>query len=613
MSLRRDGSLDDGLAVTDAFDDAFDVDCESDFDALMEASSLGAPPVKAALRAGSVPEDVHRRVARAAAASAAGVPAVRPAASEVEEAWLPAGTGGDLGRLLLIGEGGRGKGEMSMYEALLGFDVALSWFLFSDRDSRQAPDAWDSEVSLPTPAWQRWQQVERLLDEALGAAFPVAAAEFWWDEGAEKIRHGVLGEVATAFVSELEVGALAPYEFALREFLFAGNGGEVARWDAERPGSSRAVAPYAGPLWDRRTRDLRGHPWVILPAGSPDTDEARRPDRLAAVVGALVSWGVRAALGPWWKAAEAARTSTLSSERALRTWAPRKLATRQREGAGGPGTGEEWGCRRGFALASRKGEASSGADRTAGFGPGGGEEPPSTLRSWWERDGAEEVLRGRILTHLCGPAADASAWPFSARLTYRASDPYAVEMVFKDPGRGAGTSWMLARELLLEGLRGRAGRGDVQVWSEEEGDRPDTVHHDGQRRTYIRLVSPGGTALLFMGADHVAEFLEQSRRVVAPGTEHEHLSGGVAELEELLHGSVTPQAGEGAHRGRGYEQPLRALTAARRLALPAPAGMTPSARTGIRPAVAAPRVRGDDATETEEGDGEGGRSQRTRG
>ncbi|MCX5300433.1 SsgA family sporulation/cell division regulator [Streptomyces sp. NBC_00193] len=537
MSLRRDGSLDDGLMVTDAFDEAFDVD----FDALMEASSLGAPQVKAVLRAGPVPEDVHRRVGRAASASpasapVAGVPAVRSVASEVEEERRPAGRGGDPERVLIVG-------REPVRAGWLGGDPADLWDLLTDRAGGQGPDAGYSEVSRLGPAWQRWK---RQADELSRAESPAVSAVFWEDGGEVEIRQDLLWHIATAFGPGLEVGAVVGIELALRELLFAGEGGEVARRDTERPGS-RAVAPYAWPSRDPRIGDLRGYPWVVQPVSSPDAAESGCSERLASLLGASGSWNVRLAVVPWWKEADVARTSSTGSEGLLRTRTSRKLAAFRR--AIGLGTGDErWWRRPGPAQADRKGEVPS-ADRKADLEPRA--EGPSTLRSWWERDGAEEVLRGRILMHLCGPAADASTWPLSARLTYRASDPYAVEMVFKDPGRGAGTSWMLARELLLEGLRGRAGRGDVQVWSEEEGDRPNTVHHDGQRRTYIRLVSPGGTALLFMGADHVAEFLEQSRRVVAPGTEHEHLSGGVAELEALLHGRVSPKAGEGAPRARG--------------------------------------------------------------
>ncbi|MET9959408.1 SsgA family sporulation/cell division regulator [Streptomyces sp. NPDC006326] len=75
---------------------------------------------------------------------------------------------------------------------------------------------------------------------------------------------------------------------------------------------------------------------------------------------------------------------------------------------------------------------------------------------------------------------------------------------------------------LSDGLSRTAGRGDVQVWTED----PEVQSGEpapGRRRTYLRLTSPNGTALLSMHTEQVVEFLEQSQRMVAFGAEPEQL------------------------------------------------------------------------------------------
>lgn len=118
--------------------------------------------------------------------------------------------------------------------------------------------------------------------------------------------------------------------------------------------------------------------------------------------------------------------------------------------------------------------------------------------------------------------------PVPVRFTYRSNDPFAIEAVFY-PNEPDETVWILARDLLSEGIRGHAGQGDVIVWS----SRPPATA-TAQQRTYIRLQSPDGTALLSLHATHLADYLEQTYRLVAQGSEQHQLSDAFNDLEREL-------------------------------------------------------------------------------
>ncbi|WP_316745894.1 SsgA family sporulation/cell division regulator [Streptomyces sp. MK7] len=114
------------------------------------------------------------------------------------------------------------------------------------------------------------------------------------------------------------------------------------------------------------------------------------------------------------------------------------------------------------------------------------------------------------------------------RLTYRLTDPYAVEAVFYPDGPGKPV-WTFARDLLIEGLEDSAGEGDVIVWSP-----PQRSATSEGRRTFIRLSSPEGTALLSAPRDELKDFLEQTQHLCAAGTEHLHLRHALDTLESEL-------------------------------------------------------------------------------
>ncbi|MEU1107278.1 SsgA family sporulation/cell division regulator [Streptomyces tibetensis] len=109
--------------------------------------------------------------------------------------------------------------------------------------------------------------------------------------------------------------------------------------------------------------------------------------------------------------------------------------------------------------------------------------------------------------------------------TYRASDPYAVEARFRAEESDE-TVWTFARELLVEGLERRAGQGDVTLWPERTPS--------GQRRLFIRLSSPEGTALLSAAAVDVRLFVEAADTLVEYGAEHIHLAPALNALEKAI-------------------------------------------------------------------------------
>ncbi|MEV6567868.1 SsgA family sporulation/cell division regulator [Streptomyces kronopolitis] len=113
--------------------------------------------------------------------------------------------------------------------------------------------------------------------------------------------------------------------------------------------------------------------------------------------------------------------------------------------------------------------------------------------------------------------------PAPAVLHYQPADPLAVRMSFPPEISLDGTAvdWAFARELLDEGLRMPAGRGDVRV-------RPS-----GPDRTVMEFHSDEGIAMLQLKTSDVRRFLARSYRAVPAGSEMAHL-GLERDLAELF-------------------------------------------------------------------------------
>ncbi|MEV7185918.1 SsgA family sporulation/cell division regulator [Kitasatospora sp. NPDC093102] len=93
-------------------------------------------------------------------------------------------------------------------------------------------------------------------------------------------------------------------------------------------------------------------------------------------------------------------------------------------------------------------------------------------------------------------------------LVYEADDPYAVRLTFHLPG-DAPVTWYFARELLLDGIGGPAGEGDVHI--RPVGEEPSEV--------CIVLRSPDGDALLRASSAPLIAFLVRTDRLVPMGQE----------------------------------------------------------------------------------------------
>ncbi|MHA6761639.1 SsgA family sporulation/cell division regulator [Streptacidiphilus sp. PAMC 29251] len=113
------------------------------------------------------------------------------------------------------------------------------------------------------------------------------------------------------------------------------------------------------------------------------------------------------------------------------------------------------------------------------------------------------------------------AFEVDVTLGYNPADPYAVRLTFHLPGDEPVT-WILGRELLLDGINCRSGEGDVVVEpvAGEDPDFPDVR---------ILLSSPAGTAVLYSPALPLIEFLGRTDQVLPLGQEQ-----AMDELEQQL-------------------------------------------------------------------------------
>ncbi|MGW1890353.1 SsgA family sporulation/cell division regulator [Streptomyces sp. NPDC002004] len=101
------------------------------------------------------------------------------------------------------------------------------------------------------------------------------------------------------------------------------------------------------------------------------------------------------------------------------------------------------------------------------------------------------------------------AFRIPVELRYETSDPYAVRLTFHLPG-DAPVTWAFGRELLVDGVSGPCGDGDVHVSPVAPG-APEDVH--------IRLQVGPDQALFRVGAAPLVAFLDRTDRLVPLGQE----------------------------------------------------------------------------------------------
>lgn len=111
---------------------------------------------------------------------------------------------------------------------------------------------------------------------------------------------------------------------------------------------------------------------------------------------------------------------------------------------------------------------------------------------------------------------DGTALPVAASLEYDTSDPYAVHVTFHTGGPGDDTQvvWTFARQLIIDGLSGPAGIGDVRVWPGSDG---------GGTVVALALCSPSGEALFEVPRVALSEFLKRTCAEVPVGHEERHI------------------------------------------------------------------------------------------
>jgi Streptomyces sporulation and cell division protein, SsgA len=116
-----------------------------------------------------------------------------------------------------------------------------------------------------------------------------------------------------------------------------------------------------------------------------------------------------------------------------------------------------------------------------------------------------------------------AAAPVVTRWTYYANDPFAVTLTIHTRGDQC-VDWVLARDLVVAGLSGPAGIGDVRV-------RPAKV--DEWNVVLIELRSPDGQAVLEVDPDLLRQFVEATIEAVALGGESSVIDMD-AEIEKII-------------------------------------------------------------------------------
>ena len=94
-------------------------------------------------------------------------------------------------------------------------------------------------------------------------------------------------------------------------------------------------------------------------------------------------------------------------------------------------------------------------------------------------------------------------------LGYRSSDPFAVAMTFATVD--GDLVWTFGRDLLIRGVDGPAGDGDVHV--------SPALSLTGRAMVSIELSSPDGHLVLLARSSDINDFVGRTAAIVAPGAE----------------------------------------------------------------------------------------------
>lgn len=167
---------------------------------------------------------------------------------------------------------------------------------------------------------------------------------------------------------------------------------------------------------------------------------------------------------------------------------------------------------------------------------------------------ASESVQQDVFTVLHGQAS-----PIVSRWAYRAADPFAISFsVRRSSDRWI--EWLVARDLVIEGLTTPTGIGDIRM-------APRRI--DGYDVVELEIRSDGGSAVLEVDRDLLAQFVDSTLEIVDLGEEHDHLDidGAIARLTGSAAGPTTPE-----HRPDRRRGPRTATTRYRGPRVPARSG-----------------------------------------
>ncbi|MGW5638895.1 SsgA family sporulation/cell division regulator [Streptomyces sp. NPDC003832] len=100
--------------------------------------------------------------------------------------------------------------------------------------------------------------------------------------------------------------------------------------------------------------------------------------------------------------------------------------------------------------------------------------------------------------------------PVRTRFSYSARDPYSVHITFHTPEPATTVRWVLARDLLADGMTRPSGLGDVRIWP---AGTPQPDH------CWLELSPPDGRALFTMPLHQVRPWLAQTYQLIPAGSE----------------------------------------------------------------------------------------------
>lgn len=109
--------------------------------------------------------------------------------------------------------------------------------------------------------------------------------------------------------------------------------------------------------------------------------------------------------------------------------------------------------------------------------------------------------------------------PVLSRWSYQADQPYSVTVAFQ-AGEDNWVEWVFARELLMAGLVGPAGIGDVRFVPFEDQE---------ERLLMLQVESDQGRASWFLNRAEAEEFAEMTLQIVPEGSEE-----GFFDIDALL-------------------------------------------------------------------------------